>query len=128
MNIAKRIQDLRQKASLTQEELASKVGLSRVTITSIEQGKRKVAIEELSKFCEVFGCSYTDFLSSDPQSKTASGRSDRKNLLELYDEYKEKYQGKVLPKVLEENPLDDYLRDVNPYYYPSTDNEIRYEQ
>lgn len=128
MNIAKRIQDLRQKANLTQEELASKVGLSRVTITSIEQGKRKIAVAELSKFCEVFGCSYTDILSSDPQGKVSLRRSDKNNLLELYDKYKEKYQGKVLPKIQGDNPLDDYLRDVNPYYYPSTGNEIRYEQ
>ncbi|PIR43343.1 hypothetical protein COV24_03185 [candidate division WWE3 bacterium CG10_big_fil_rev_8_21_14_0_10_32_10] len=128
MNISKKIQDLRQKSNLTQEELAAKVGLSRVTITSIEQGKRKVAVEELSKFCEALGCTYTDFFSSSQQDKATSARGSKKNLLELYGEYKEKYQGKVLPKTQEENPLDDYLRDVNPYYYPSTNNEIRYEQ
>ena len=126
-NIYKKIQDFRQKAGMTQEELAGKVGLSRGAITSIEQGKRKVTVEELLKFCEVFSCSYGDFLATDqPAKSTMGGR--KKNIRELYDEYKEKYQGKMLPQAQGNNPLDDYLREVNPYYYPSGNNEIRYEQ
>ena len=112
---------------MTQEELARKVGLSRGAITSIEQGKRKVTVEELLKFCKVFSCSYGDFLATDQSAKLAMvGR--KKNIRELYDEYKEKYQDKVLPQAQGNNPLDDYLREVNPYYYPSSNNEIRYEQ
>lgn len=127
LNLYKKIQDLRQKAGITQEELADKVGLSRGAITSIEQGKRKVTVEELLKFCEAFNCSYGDFLSSD-QTEKATTKSDKKNVRELYDAYKEKYQGKTLPSAQSDNPLDDYLRQVNPYYYPSANNEIRYEQ
>lgn len=126
-NLYKKIQDFRQKAGMTQEELADKVGLSRGAITSIEQGKRKVAVEELLKFCEAFNCSYSDFLSSD-QTEKATTKSDKKNVRELYDAYKDKYQGKTLPYPQNDNPLDDYLRQVNPYYYPSANNEIRYEQ
>lgn len=126
-NLYKKIQDLRQKAGITQEELADKVGLSRGAITSIEQGKRKVTVEELLKFCEAFNCSYGDFLSSDETEKPTTG-SDKKNVRELYGAYKDKYQAKTLPYVQSDNPLDDYLRQVNPYHYPSANNEIRYEQ
>ena len=54
--------------------------------------------------------------------------SKKKSVRELYDAYKDKYQGKTPPYPQNDNPLDDYLRQVNPYYYPSTNNEIRYEQ
>lgn len=126
-NLYKKIQDFRQKAGLTQEELAEKVGLSRGAITSIEQGRRKVTVEELLKLCEAFSCSYGDLLASEQKEKTMAD-SGKKNVRELYDAYKDKYQGKTLPYRQNDNPLDDYLRQVNPYYYPSANNEIRYEQ
>lgn len=126
-NLYQKIQDFRQKAGITQEELADKVGLSRGAITSIEQGKRKVTVEELLKFCEALNCSYGDFLTSD-QSEKPGTVGDKKNVRELYDAYKEKYQGTTLPNTHGDNPLDDYLRQVNPYYYPAANNEIRYEQ
>lgn len=128
LEIYKKILDFRQKAGLTQEELAEKVGLSRGAITLVEQSKRKVTVEELIKFCEAFNCSYSDFLSAD-QPKKAEEKS-AKNVRELYDDYKEKYKARSREREQEhiDNPLDDYLRQVNPYYYPTTNNEIRYEQ
>ena len=121
------IRRLRFDRSMTQEELAEKVGLSRGAVTSIEQGKRKVTVEELLKFCEAFSCSYGDFLNSDQKEKPAA-ESGKKNVRELYDSYKDKYQGKTLPYPQNDTPLDDYLRQVNPYYYPSANNKVRYEQ
>ncbi len=126
-NLYKKIQDFRQKAGMTQKELAEKVSLSRGAITSIERGKRKVTIEELLKFCETFNCSYGDFLTTNQPHKSAK-EGEKKNIRALYDEYKEEYRGKVLPRIQENNSLDDYLRGVNPYYYPSGNNEIKYEQ
>lgn len=126
-NFYKKIYDLRQKTKMTQEKLAEKVGLSRGTITSIEQGKRKITIEELLKFCNAFNCSCEDFLSSGREKKSMV-KDSKKNVHELYGEYKKKYQGKMLPCVKGDSPIDDYLRKVNPYYYPSTNNEIKYER
>ena len=127
MNIAKKIQVLRQKTNLTQGELAKKVGVSRVAITSIEQGKRKVSVEELLKFCEAFECSYGDLLSSDELKKPIPPKK-KKTSTELYEEYKNKYKGTIQPVIQGDNPLDDYLREVNPNHSPSIGNEIRYEQ
>jgi transcriptional regulator with XRE-family HTH domain len=128
MNIAKKIQKLRKENRLTQEELANKVGLSRVAVTSIEQGNRKVSVEELVKFCEAFECSYGDFLSSDKSKNPVNPSENKKTSRELYEEYKNKYRGKTQHITPGSNPLDDYLRGVNPNYSPSVGNEVRYEQ
>jgi len=68
-DLHKKIQNFRQKAGITQGELAEKVGLSRGAVISIEQGKRKIAVEELLKFCEVFNCTYGVFLVSDQKER-----------------------------------------------------------
>ena len=121
------IQEFRQKAGMTQTELADKVGISRGAITAIEQGKRKVGVEELIKLCAAFNCSYQDLLSTEqPQPKV---KKERKNLLELYDIYKRDYsRRKGSPPPERGNPIDNHLRRVNPYYQPLGDAVItRYE-
>ena len=125
--LCNKIQHFRQENGLTQEELAEKVGLSRGAITLIEQGKRKVTAEELIKFCQVFNCSYNDFFSIDT-SNEKNKIDPKRNVRELYDAYKAKYQTSPSRSEPSQNPLDDYLRQVNPYYYPTSNNEIRYEQ
>lgn len=123
-NLPQRILHYRQKADLTQEQLAKKVGLARPSITAIEQGKRKVSVEELIKFSTVLNCSLPDLLGE--ESKQETKQEDKKNIRELYDKYKEDYHVRGKQQTTGGNSLDDQLRDVNPYYYPST-NEVRYE-
>ena len=55
-------------------------------------------------------------------------RGRRKNICELYHEYKIKWknQYRVLPQI--DNPLDNYLRQVNPYYYSTRNVEIKYKR
>lgn len=124
-NLPQKILDYRQKANLTQEQLAEKVGLARPAITAIEQGKRKVSVEELIKFAAALDCSLPDLIGGDPQRDTK--KEDKKSTRELYDKYKEEYRATGKPEAQTENPLDDYLREVNPYYYPAT-NEVRYDE
>lgn len=123
-NLAQRILHYRQKANLTQEQLAEKVGLARPSITAIEQGKRKVSVEELVKFATALNCSLPDLIGE--ELRKATKQEDKKSTRELYDKYKEEYHVKGKPETQTENPLDDYLRDVNPYFYPAT-NEVRYD-
>ena len=52
--LGKKINSLREEANMSQEELAKKIGLSRVAISQIEQGKRGVEFLELAKIAEVF--------------------------------------------------------------------------
>ena len=110
-----RIQEFRQRAGdITQTELADKVGLSRRAIVAIEQDKRKVSLAELIKLCLALKCSLRDLFSSTQPSK--------KNVLELYDIYKKHYRRrKTSPPPERGNPIDNYLRRVNPYYQPAGD-------
>ena len=61
--LAKFIQQLRKKNNLTQEFLASKLGISRPTYLQIEQGKRDLTISEAKKLAAIFGIAVEDFLA-----------------------------------------------------------------
>lgn len=45
----------RQRRRLSQEKFAEMLGITKQAVSSIELYKNKVAIETVSKFCEVFG-------------------------------------------------------------------------
>lgn len=118
--IAKKIKHYRTKARFSQQDLAERMDLSRPTISLIEQNKRKVSVEEMVRFCSVFDVTPSELLEQkkevEPRDKT--DKSDE-NILELYKEYKEKFQKKPVSSPRTTNPLEDYLREVNPYYVPS---------
>ena len=61
--LAKFIQKLRKKYNLTQEFLASELGISRPTYVQIEQGKRDLTITEAKKLAGIFGISIENFLA-----------------------------------------------------------------
>jgi putative transcriptional regulator len=52
--IHNRIQEERQKADFTQEELALKVGVTRQTIISIEKGYYTPSLSLAFGFCKIF--------------------------------------------------------------------------
>jgi len=49
-----KIKKIREKIDLSQEALAIKLGISRVAVSQIENGNRKIAAEELVKLAEIF--------------------------------------------------------------------------
>lgn len=51
--LGKRIQKLRKRADLTQEELAEKVGISRAYMGYIEQGRYSASLEVIEKVAKV---------------------------------------------------------------------------
>lgn len=57
MNTNERIKELRVKLHLSQDYVAKYLGVSRSTFTQIENGKRRILAEEVSKFCTLFGVS-----------------------------------------------------------------------
>ncbi|MEK7062691.1 MAG: type II toxin-antitoxin system antitoxin SocA domain-containing protein [Patescibacteria group bacterium] len=59
------IQQLRKKHSLTQEFLASKLGMSRPTYMQIERGERDLTITEARKLADVFDIPFENFLRGD---------------------------------------------------------------
>ena len=61
--LSKFIQQLRKKNNLTQEFLASKIGVSRPTYIQIEKGERDLTITEAKKLSAIFSMSLEDLLS-----------------------------------------------------------------
>ncbi len=60
--LSKFIQQLRKKNNLTQEFLASEIGVSRPTYMQIEQGARDLTLTEAKKLAEIFAIPFDVFL------------------------------------------------------------------
>ncbi len=58
-----RVHELRKLNKLTQEDLASKLGVTRQTIISIENGKYVASLQLALKMAEVFNTSVEDIFS-----------------------------------------------------------------
>ena len=52
-----RIKELRQKAGLSQKELAEAIGTERTVIAKYEAGSRRVNVDNARKMGNLFGCS-----------------------------------------------------------------------
>ena len=61
MSIGKRIANLREEYGWKQYELAQKMDLNPAALNKIENGKRSIKEEEISKVAQIFGIS-TDTL------------------------------------------------------------------
>lgn len=59
-----RIKNLRKKRKMSQEELASKLGISRSYLTKIENDQRGLSIEIMQKLCKVFAISMEEFFGT----------------------------------------------------------------
>ncbi len=65
------IREQRKKRLITQEHLASKLGLSRATYVQIELGKRELKVSEAIKLAEIFDMPIEDFLNKREQPPPA---------------------------------------------------------
>lgn len=52
-----RLKELRQEKKLTQEELASEIGVSKITILRWENGERQIKPDKAQKLADYFGVS-----------------------------------------------------------------------
>ena len=59
-SLGKKVQKLRQEQSLTQEELAHELGISRVYMGYIEQGRESPSLKLLMKMARKFGVKVED--------------------------------------------------------------------
>jgi putative transcriptional regulator len=59
-----RLKECREKAGLTQEKLAGRVGVSRQTINSIEAGRYVPSLELALKLGRVFACRVEDLFDN----------------------------------------------------------------
>ncbi|MFA4889304.1 MAG: helix-turn-helix domain-containing protein, partial [Candidatus Omnitrophota bacterium] len=54
LRLGAKIKGLRTSKGLSQEKLADDLGISRVSFSQIENGERKITVEEISKLSELF--------------------------------------------------------------------------
>jgi len=80
VEIGQKTAELRKRAGISQQRLAGMLGVSRTTITQIENGKRKVSVDELAKFSEIFNLSVDNLLSSkeEPEVIFAEKQEEKK--------------------------------------------------
>lgn len=64
-----RLRKAREYIGLTQEDVAKLMNVSRVIITNIENGTRKVSAEELSKFSKIYGWTMENLLEGEKEEE-----------------------------------------------------------
>jgi transcriptional regulator with XRE-family HTH domain len=68
--IGQRIKDLREKANISQKDLAYTADLDRSYIASIENGQRNVSIINIEKICTALNISLKDFFATQSFEKS----------------------------------------------------------
>lgn len=61
IRIGQRIKELRHKISLSQEQLALKADLDRTYMTSVENGRRNISIQNIEKIINALDSSFEGF-------------------------------------------------------------------
>lgn len=59
-DLGRRIRELRQRTSLSQEKFALKIGMDRTYFASVEAGKRNIAIVNIKKIADGLGVSLSE--------------------------------------------------------------------
>ena len=70
--IGQRIKDLREKAKMSQKDLAYTADLDRSYIASIENGQRNVSIVNIEKIAAALGASLKDFFNDEKFDNTTN--------------------------------------------------------
>jgi transcriptional regulator with XRE-family HTH domain len=67
INIGQRIKELREALDLSQEKLALRLGISRPSVSQMENGERRVCAEELQKLAQIFNLSVDELINPQKQ-------------------------------------------------------------
>lgn len=68
--VGKRIADEREKAKLTQDELAERVGLSRPSIANVEQGRQAIPLHKFFEIAAAMGVAAVELMPGDIAAAT----------------------------------------------------------
>jgi transcriptional regulator with XRE-family HTH domain len=63
IRIGQRIKELRHKVSLSQEQLALKADLDRTYMTSVENGRRNISIQNIEKIINALEITFEEFFN-----------------------------------------------------------------
>ena len=56
------LKEMRLKHNYTQKQLAKEFGCDESTISYYENGKRKITVEILQKYCKIFNCTLDELV------------------------------------------------------------------
>lgn len=101
VNIGLRLKTLRTGRKMTQEELASRLGVTRCTISNYECGRRAPHLSELKRFAEFFGVGLDYF------GAVSSGE-----VLELLSRARDVFHSDVVPA----DKKDEIYREIMKLY------------
>ena len=99
-----RLKRAREYLGLTQDDVAKLMEVSRVIITNIEAGTRKVSAEELSKFSKIYGWTMEELLEGEKREKdipmfarsfSELSKEDQEEIINLI-KFKKMYKDKKL--------------------------------
>ena len=85
-----RLREAREYLGLTQDDVAKLVGVSRVIITNIEAGTRKVSAEELSKLSKIYGWTMEELIEGEKKEKNMP------MFARAFSELSEEYQKEII--------------------------------
>ena len=78
-----RLKELRKEKKLTQEELASEIGVSKITILRWENGERQIKPDKAQALADYFGVSVGYLLGYDVVLKSIENKTDGDDLLSV---------------------------------------------
>lgn len=83
MELGKKMHQLRKMSSLTQEQLAEKLGVSRQTISKWESGSSVPDLESMVRFSRLFQVSLDDLLEEEESMAEKSEKLNMEDLMEI---------------------------------------------
>lgn len=75
MDFAQKLRQMREKAGLTQGDLADKLDVSRPAVSSWESGKIRPRLNKLQQLADLFGTTVADLMGEDATEAAISGTS-----------------------------------------------------
>ena len=62
-DFGERVRNLRKQSGLSQEKFAQKIGMDRTYYSSVEAGKRNIAIQNIKKIADGLGINISELMS-----------------------------------------------------------------
>jgi len=85
-SVHERMKELRTQLHISQDYVAKYLGVSRSTVTQMENGNRKILAEEVPKLCELFGVSVESMYDEGEISQPATVFARRFDKLDENDQ------------------------------------------
>lgn len=64
--LARNLRRIRMEVGISQEELASRAGLHRTYVSSVERGHRNISVENIFALARALGCQPASLLNTEP--------------------------------------------------------------